>query len=127
MSYSCQATQLTPSISLDEEDGTLRIEGECYPENPTTFFAPVMAAVRAACTAGSHALQVHLHLTYVNSASVVWFHRLLSCLDEFARCGGTTRVVWEYDEDDDSALDLIEDLKMGIRHLDITEHPLAAG
>jgi hypothetical protein len=125
MSYSCQATQLTPSISLDEIGGILRIEGECYPENPTAFFAPVMAAVQGACSRSrSHELDVRLHLTYVNSASVVWFHRLLTCLDEFAQRGGATRVVWEYEEEDDSALDLIEDLRMGLRHLDITEQPL---
>jgi SiaC family regulatory phosphoprotein len=125
MSYSCQATQLTPSISLDEVGGTLRIEGECYPENPTAFFAPVMAAVRGVFSAGrSHKLHVHLHLTYVNSASVVWLHRLLTCFDEFAQRGGATRVVWEYEEDDDSALDLMEDLKMGLCHLDIAEQPL---
>jgi len=116
-----RATELTPSVLLDERRGILRIEGECYPKNPAAFFAPLVAAITAMCRLDSlPEIEVHLHLTYVNRASIAWLRRILVYLDEQARRGPALR---KYEDEDDSAREMAEDLISGLRHTDLTELP----
>jgi len=124
MDFSCQATALTPSVSLDARQRTLRIEGECYPENPAAFFQPIVEALQAACLEVPPRLVVHCRLTYVNSASLAWLRRILAWLDGRSQEGGELRVVWEYDEEDDGALELAHDLTSGLHHIDLVEQRL---
>ena len=124
MDFSCQATTLTPSVWLDAEGRALRIEGECYPENPAAFFRPLVEALDAVRLEAGPSLEVRCRLTYVNSASLAWFRRILAWLDANSREGGELRVVWEYDEGDDGALELAYDLTSGLPHVDLVEQRL---
>jgi hypothetical protein len=68
-------TALTPEVSLDPARGTLRIAGECYPEDPRIFFGPLLAALGDHLTRLPERLEATLQLSYVNSASTMWLRR----------------------------------------------------
>jgi len=129
MNFSCHATSLTPSVLLDARERKLRIEGECYPENPAAFFEPLVAALQAAHVEAAPAFEVRCRLTYVNSASLAWLRRILTWLDRGSGGGGERgelRVVWEYDEEDDGAAELAQDLTSGLHHVELVEEHFSA-
>jgi hypothetical protein len=118
---------LTPEVTLDPARGSLRISGECYPEDPGVFFGPLLASLWPAPAGARPArLETTLRLSYVNSASTMWLRRLLSVLDTLAAEGTAVVVSWEYDPEDDVALELGQDLTYELRHLLVTERPIAA-
>lgn len=124
--FSCEATTLTPSVHFDN-DRRLHIEGECYPENPAHFFTPIAAAIRNACAdQASRPIEVRCRLTYVNSASLAWFRRILVWMDRQAQRGDDLRLVWEYEEGDDTALETAHDLISGLGRIELVEKPLMA-
>lgn len=118
-------TPLTPEVALDPERSTLRIVGECYPEDPTVFFGPLLAAVRSDTEAPPSHLDVALRLSYVNSASAIWLRRILVELDALASAGTPVNVTWEYDQEDDIALELGQDLAHRLVALSFVEQPIA--
>lgn len=120
-------SSLTPEVTLDPTSGSLRISGECYPEDPGVFFGPLLAALWPAPTDPRPArLDATLRLSYVNSASTMWLRRLLSVLDALAAEGTAVVVSWEYDAEDDVSLELGQDLTYELRNLLVNERPLAA-
>ncbi len=38
----CEATNSTPSIVFDAQNGILEIKGRSYPENAAKFYAPIL-------------------------------------------------------------------------------------
>ncbi|HVL76444.1 MAG TPA: DUF1987 domain-containing protein [Noviherbaspirillum sp.] len=125
----CARTAHTPEVVLDTEAGTLLIEGECYPENPATFFQPVIGAVQMVLASGSlKQFHARFRLAYVNSASTKSMRQLFLILNEAAKAGCNVDVAWEFDEDDDAIQDLGEDLMygLGIPYLAFHETPYVA-
>jgi len=116
-------TSLTPEVVFDPELCRLRVLGECYPEDPTVFFLPLIGALRAVEpeARSSAKLEAVFRLSYVNSASTVWFRRIVSLLDQLAERGVTVRLTWEYDADDDASRELGQDLTEGLHHLEVIE------
>ncbi len=117
---------LTPEVELDPARGTLRIVGECYPEDPTVFFGPILAAIASRAEPPPVDLDVSFRLTYVNSASAIWLRRILVALDALAGTGVCVHVTWEYDEDDDVTLELGHDLSYQLHRVLFLEAPVAS-
>jgi hypothetical protein len=125
--FTLPRSALTPSVVLDAAEHLLEIEGECYPEDPRAFFAPLLDAIEryAQATPGCE-LAAKFRLGYVNSAAVMGFRRVFVRLDEMARSGKPVRGFWEYDADDDTALELFADLAHALHAIDLVERSIAA-
>lgn len=118
-------TPLTPEVALDPVAGTLRAVGECYPEDPSVFFGPLLAALRDEAGPRPALVDARLELSYVNSASAIWLRRVFLALDALAAAGTEVNVAWAYDPEDDIALELGHDLCHQLHHLLFQEQPLA--
>jgi hypothetical protein len=117
-----KATNLTPSVLLRPEDGTLSFIGECYPENPTVFFGPIFSALeRYFRSTGAGDFEVHCELSYVNSASTKALRRLFGLLDAMGHHGTRARVLWVHEPDDETMIELGRDLTAGMHFIDYTE------
>lgn len=118
--YRLPRSKITPLVVLDPGSNRLVFEGDCYPENPVAFFAPVLEAIE------SHLLAVKpdrfvadFRLRYVNSASTMTLQRLFGLLDGAGRAGALVRIHWVHDADDDVNEELGHDLSRGCRHAEI--------
>jgi hypothetical protein len=101
------ATAFTPEIRFTPALGTLVMRGESYPENVLSFYAPVLEQLRQGLEDQKLPfLQVEMHITYYNSASAKAFQRIFQLLNRAAEGGSVVKLLWHYDEEDDMARDL---------------------
>jgi hypothetical protein len=113
-----EKTQYTPSISM-LASGEVLIEGKSYPENTFEFYKPVLQWLEdffANNTDG--ALKVVFEIIYFNSSSSKVFFDLFDILNLHKDTHKVT-VVWQYDEENESALEAGEDFVDDFPELDI--------
>ena len=119
-------TPTTPEVTLSPSRGALVLKGESYPENVLSFYAPLLEKIRALVEdAGLPRLEVQMHITYYNSASAKAFHRIFHMLNQAGERGCAVHVLWVFDEEDDMARDLGNNLREDFPALDLVEVPLA--
>jgi hypothetical protein len=119
------ATTVTPLVEFDSDRGHLLMSGECYPENPTPFFAPIFAAVEGHFRRTTlREFEARFRLSYVNSASTKALRRLFGVLNAMAEHGISVSVAWVHDPDDDTAVELGEDLAAGLVRLGFHAEPV---
>jgi hypothetical protein len=120
-------TPVTPEVRLNPTQGILSIRGESYPENVLAFYSPVLQSVQSALDeAGLRALKVEMHITYYNSASAKAIHRLFQMLNKAAEKGCAIKLLWHYDEEDDMARDLGNDIHEDFPSIDVVHLPVNA-
>lgn len=119
------ATSMTPEVTLSGRDARLSIAGECYPENPLHFFAPLFQALSEVLEgqALSH-FTANIHLKYINSASTKAFRQIFKLLDAAAARGVGVRIEWVFDPEDDALQELGVDLAEDMVFLDYRECPM---
>ena len=106
------STPLTPEVNLNADLGLLSLRGESYPEHVLTFYAPILETIKNVLEQGKLTLlRVEMHITYYNSASAKAFHRIFQLLNHAAENGCAVHLFWQFDEQDDMARDLGNDIK----------------
>ena len=89
-----ERTSVTPEVVFSPAEQLLRIEGECYPENPLPFFNPLLAMLGQYFEASQPARFVaEVKLQYINSASTMGLRSLFELLDQAGQKGTDIRVV----------------------------------
>ena len=116
-----QRTSVTPEIVFSRSENRLTIDGECYPENPLPFFAPIVNAIKAHLESERPArFEAHMRLQYVNSASTKGLQSILSVLNDAGVKGTAVEVFWSHDPEDDAieelGIDLVEHLNYVLLH-----------
>lgn len=114
-----EATQYTPKISLDAQNGIISMEGKSYPENTFEFYKPVMDWLEEYFE--SHAKEktvVNMEIIYFNSSSSKLFFDLFDLLEEASE-KHDIEINWIYDEENESALEAGEDFIDDFEDLDI--------
>lgn len=112
------ATDRTPAIRLDCRAGRLVLEGESYPEDIASFYAPVTAAIeRHLAARGDQPFVVVFELVYFNSGSANVIMSLLERLDAAARDTAPVHVHWRHAVDDDVMQRQGEELAEDFEHL----------
>jgi hypothetical protein len=120
------ATPLTPEVRLNPAQGLLSMRGESYPEHVLTFYAPILEKISDVLDAGMTKLQVDMHITYFNSASAKAFHRIFHMLNAAAENGCGVKLFWHFDEEDDMARDLGNDIREDFPAIQVVDVQLAA-
>ena len=106
-----EATQFSPSVNTDWEQGCLRMNGESYPENTYEFFAQVIAWTESFLSANSSPLTLELHLSYLNTSSIRAMIDIFDLLQDASTEGKDVRVRWLYDNRNPRASELGEEFK----------------
>jgi hypothetical protein len=107
---SFEATKSTPQISFSEEESTMRICGECYPENSFEFFKPIFDWFAKKFDEQKD-FKLDVKISYMNSSSTKCILDILDILQEAHEKGRIVKVLWKYDKENDRAFELAEEFK----------------
>ncbi|MCX7507840.1 DUF1987 domain-containing protein [Delftia tsuruhatensis] len=119
-----ERTSVTPEVVFSPAEQLLRIEGECYPENPLPFFNPILSMLGRYFEASQPPRFVaEMKLQYINSASTMGLRSLFALLDQAGQKGTDIRVLWAFDEEDDAIEELGADLVEDFANLVLERQP----
>lgn len=98
-----EATESTPEIILDFDNGTFSLKGESYPENVTKCYGEIFDSLKQHLdTLEDGKFTATFELIYFNSSSVKIIMNLFDLLEECAEKGNDVTIVWCYLEDDET-------------------------
>jgi len=103
----------TPLINL--EKGLIKIEGRSLPENVIVFYSPIIKWVRKYSENPAEFTSINIFLSYTNSSSLKSIIDILSLLDDAYVEGNKMELNWSYEQDDDSILEIGQDLKSSLK------------
>jgi len=108
--FDIAATQRTPHLLFDIEQGVFLMEGESYPEDVKAVFDVPMAAVSRHLSGRFEQEMVFaFKLKYFNSSSAKVLMDLFLAIEESAQNGNVLRVEWHHEADDDNMQELGEE------------------
>ncbi|MXN65086.1 DUF1987 domain-containing protein [Stappia sp. GBMRC 2046] len=111
------ATTRTPAVEFDFRNNHLRISGESYPEDVTSFYSSLLEALdRYLDGRTSGACRFDFELIYFNSSSAKAIMMLMEKLDEAAGAGMSVDVHWFYDPQDETMHELGEEFGEDLQH-----------
>ena len=109
-----EASQYTPEIVMDAENGVIEMSGKSYPENTFEFYKPVLQWLGEYFQNPHTKTVVNMEIIYFNSSSSKLFFDLFDILDEM-KDKYKIVVKWLYDEENENAeeagVDFIEDFE----------------
>lgn len=115
--FQIAATDRSPDVDFDFDTGRLRIRGESYPEDVTSFYGPVLETLSQYFSAlGKGECRFELSLIYFNSASAKVIMFLMEMLDAAAAKGAGVDLFWYYDPEDDTMQELGEEFGEDLEH-----------
>ena len=108
-----QASQSTPGIAGDWDEGRLIMEGDSYPENSLEFFAQIIAWIEPYLKAKepSAPLRLELRLLYMNTSSVKAMMDIFELLEIAHQQGRPISVSWYYDPHNKRVVDLADEFR----------------
>lgn len=104
------ATKSTHEIFYSEENQTLSLIGESYPENTFAFFAPVFDWLHENLPIMKR-FHLHVNISYMNSSSTKCILDILDLLAKSHEAGSDVSVSWYYDRENERALDIAEEFE----------------
>ncbi|HTH16685.1 MAG TPA: DUF1987 domain-containing protein [Magnetospirillum sp.] len=113
------ATERSPEVNFDFEGGQLSLKGESYPEDASSVFGPIFAALEQYLVqAEGKTVTFDFNLIYFNSSSAKALMNMFQILDDAAdRRGVKVEVNWRYAEDDETMQEFGEDFSEDLEHL----------
>lgn len=104
------ATTRTPDVSFDFASNHLKLSGESYPEDVTSFYNPLFDAIdKYLHNLSTGQCRFDFELVYFNSSSAKAIMMLMEKLEAAAETGNTVDVHWFYDPEDDTMQELGEE------------------
>ncbi|MFT4544893.1 MAG: hypothetical protein ACI9UR_002341 [Bacteroidia bacterium] len=106
--WTIEGTDRSPSVLLDRQLSMLKIEGRSYPEEGMDFFDPIILRLQSLHDTDSPIKGVHVRLEYYNSATSKALAEIFNSLVKVKELGHEVKIIWEYEEDDDTIQDDID-------------------
>jgi len=103
-------TEDGPEINFNEENKTLKIIGNSYPENCEIIYEPILNFIKNYGVEENKVLNFHFHFNLINSTSTVYVAQIVVKIAELVNKGLTVSIKWYYDKFDEELLDLGEKL-----------------
>ncbi|MBL4670229.1 MAG: DUF1987 domain-containing protein [Flavobacteriales bacterium] len=103
-----EGTLKTPTISFDEINNYLLIEGRSTLENPAKFYKPLISKLEKLEKSSSREMKIDFKLEYFNTTSSI---AILDVLKRLQSLNKDKEIVinWSYDEGDEDILEIGED------------------
>lgn len=112
------ATERSPEVNFDFAAGRLSLKGESYPEDASSVFGPIFAALeRFLAEVDGKDIQFDFSLIYFNSSSAKALMNMFQLLDRAAARGVPVVVNWVYASDDETMQEFGEDFSEDLEHL----------
>lgn len=111
MSLDIEASVKTPSITMDEHEGSISIKGISIPEDPHEFYYPLLKALEDYKNSPATKTALNLQLEYFNTSSTLIIRNLIKDLGMIKE--KTDLVVnWFFESDDEDMKEAGEEFKM---------------
>ncbi|WP_217362361.1 DUF1987 domain-containing protein [Ruegeria arenilitoris] len=115
------ATNRTPTVEFDFDSGRLKLIGESYPEDVTTFYNPLFQALKEWLSGdASSKCRFDFELIYFNSSSAKAIMMIMELLDSAAEKGKEIEVFWFHDPEDETMEELGEEFGEDLQHAKFT-------
>lgn len=112
------ATERSPEVDFNFETGHLSLKGESYPEDASSVFGPIFAALeRFLEQAEGKTIRFDFNLIYFNSSSAKALMNMFQLLDQAAGRGMPVVVNWAYAPDDETMQEFGEDFSEDLEHV----------
>jgi hypothetical protein len=95
------ATNSTPQIRLDSNNGLLQFKGRSTPEHPAEYYATVNDWIEKYLHQPNKSTTIELYFEYFNTSSSKCLLELLRKLAVLAQAGKDIRFVWFHEVGDD--------------------------
>ena len=113
-----EASDCTPTVSFNHEQNVLDIRGVSYPENTSSFYAPIFSWLENYfAQLNTETVTVNIEIVYFNSGSSKMLLDFFDLLDETAFRGIDITVNWIYEDDDVDMLEYGEEFHEDFRRL----------
>jgi len=94
--FTIEATEITPNVTLDKDKGRFIIEGRCLPEDVKGFFNPIIQWFESYLKDPNDVTNIILDFEYFNTASSKMILIILSKLRDIQKFGKKIEVTWRY-------------------------------
>ncbi|MBC7950925.1 MAG: DUF1987 domain-containing protein [Rhodospirillaceae bacterium] len=113
------ATERSPAVDFDFAAGVLSLKGESYPEDASTVFGPIFAALEGFLhdQVAGRTLRFDFELIYFNSSSAKALMNMFQLMDKAAARGVTIVVNWFFAADDETMKEFGEDFSEDLEHV----------
>lgn len=112
------ATERSPAVDFDFASGVLSLKGESYPEDASTVFGPIFAALEGFLNqVEGRELRFDFELIYFNSSSAKALMNMFQLMDKAAARGATIVVNWFFAPDDETMKEFGEDFSEDLEHV----------
>ena len=95
------STHSTPEVTFSNKNGLLKIVGICTPENPKTFFTPIVDWVKDYAKEPNKETVVTFKMEYINSASQKKIHDIILICKEIHERRVPIFIDWYYHQEDE--------------------------
>jgi len=113
-----EASQYTPKIRMDAENGMIEIVGKSYPENTFEFYNPVMEWIEEYFQNPQEKTTINMEIIYFNSSSSKLFFDFFDILEENQEKSQII-INWIYDQENESAKEAGEEFQEDFEDLQI--------
>ena len=103
--YKIEGTEFTPTIVFDLKKGPFVISGVSRPENASEFYEPVIDWLKKYVENPLENTEVNFKFDYFNTSSLKYFLIILSLFKEIEENGKNLKIMWYYDDEDESMLE----------------------
>lgn len=118
------ASERSPEVNFDVAAGILQIRGESYPEDASSVFGPIFAALQDFLTqGGGKPLKVDFELIYFNSSSAKALMNMFQMLENASGCDIV--VNWQFMADDETMKEFGEDFSEDLSHITFNLVPVS--
>lgn len=96
-----EATDTTPAVTFDPQDGVLQLSGRSIPENATRFYYPLLDWLKEYSSNPAPNTQLDFYLEYINSISQKMVVEILHIAKEMRESEHPVEILWRHDRDDE--------------------------
>ena len=112
-----ESTESTPEMVLDYDNASFLIKGESYPENVTKCYTDIFDSLgNYLNNMNDGKFTATFELIYFNSSSVKIIMNLFDMFDECASNGNDVKIIWNYQEDDETIEESGEEFGEDLEH-----------
>ena len=106
-----EATEDTPKVFFNTQNGVFEISGRSFPEDASKFYVVVLSWMQEYIQEPCMETRLHFNLEYFNSTSYKQLLEILIKLKEITFTGKTVHVVWSYGKHDELMATKGEEIK----------------
>jgi hypothetical protein len=100
-----EASEETPEVILDKRTNTFVFKGKSLPENPISFYGPVLQWLDSYSSDPNPETQVNFMMVYFNTSSSKIILDIMKKLEVIKKGGHNVVINWIFKEDDEEMLE----------------------